>query len=58
MLEIQIPVQFRDKIIRQKLVPYRVPRGESQLLIVRRVYRVQIFLFMYVINIGSTLFLW
>lgn len=58
MLEIQIPVQFRDKIIRQKLVPYRVPRGESQLLIVRRLYRVQIFLFMYVINIGSTLFLW
>lgn len=57
MLEIQIPVQFRDKIIRQKLVPYRVPRGESQLLIVRRLYRVQIFLFMYVINIGSTLFL-
>lgn len=58
MLEIQIPVQFRDKIIRQKLVPYRVPRGESQLLIVRRLYRIQIFLFMYVINIGSTLFLW
>lgn len=57
MLEIQIPAQFRDKIIRQKLVPYRVPRGESQLLIVRRLYRVQIFLFMYVINIGSTLFL-
>lgn len=57
MLEIQIPVQFRDKIIRQKLVPYRVPRGESQLLIVRRLYRIQIFLFMYVINIGSTLFL-
>lgn len=29
MLEIQIPAQFRDKIIRQKLVPYRVKASFS-----------------------------
>lgn len=37
MLEIKIPIQFRDKIIKQKLIPYGVVPDESQLLIVKAV---------------------